>query len=153
MKDYSGRPTPLYFAERVSSELGFDVFDDYIDHRYDTLKFFIDRIEYAQSEITRLCNISLNEWTEILYELYPRLLKNYNLLNSHFVNQNITTNPIKLNNSYLILKINDKKTLEKKVDLKKELEKLINIEKNKQLNQYSNIYFNKIKQNTFISEI
>ncbi len=63
------------------------------------------------------------------------------------------TNPIKLNNSYLILKINDKKTLEKKVDLKKELEKLINIEKNKQLNQYSNIYFNKIKQNTFISEI
>ena len=81
---------------KLLRELGFDVFDDYIDHRYDTLKFFIDRIEYAQSEITRLCNISLNEWTEILYELYPRLLKNFNLLNSHFVNQNITTNPIKL---------------------------------------------------------
>jgi len=76
-------------------ELGFDVFDDYIDHGYDTLEFFIDRIEYVQSEITRLCNISLNEWVEILYEIYPRLLNNFNLLNSHFVNQNITTNPIK----------------------------------------------------------
>tara|TARA_Y100001970_G_scaffold62575_1_gene79967 strand:+ start:545 stop:1483 length:939 start_codon:yes stop_codon:yes gene_type:complete len=63
------------------------------------------------------------------------------------------TDPIKLNNSYIILKINNKKTTEKKIDFKKELEKLINIEKNKQLNQFSNIYFNKIKQNTFISEI
>ena len=63
------------------------------------------------------------------------------------------TKPIKLNNSYIILKINNKKLIEKKVDFNKEFEKLVIIEKNKQLNQFSNIYFKKIKQNTFISEI
>jgi len=80
-------------------ELGFDVFDDYIDHGYDTLEFFIDRIYYVQSEITRLCNISLNEWTEILYKIYPRLLKNFNLFNDYFVNQkNFNAGRYKFNN-------------------------------------------------------
>ena len=63
------------------------------------------------------------------------------------------SNPIKLDNGYLILKINKKKTTQKKIDFNKELEKHISIEKNKQLNQFSNIYFNKIKQNIFISEL
>ena len=44
------------------------------------------------------------------------------------------SNPIKLDNGYLILKINKKRTTQKKIDFNKELEKHISTEKNKQLN-------------------
>ena len=62
------------------------------------------------------------------------------------------TKPIKIRNFFLILKIEDKKESKIKIDFEKELEKLINFEANKQFNQFSLIYLNKIKQNTLISE-
>ena len=62
------------------------------------------------------------------------------------------TKPIKIRNLFLILKIEDRKESKIKIDFDKELEKLINIETNKQFNQFSLIYLNKIKQNIFISD-
>ena len=62
------------------------------------------------------------------------------------------TKPIKIRNFFLILKIDDKKESKIKIDFEKELKKLINFETNKQFNQFSLIYLNKIKQNIFISE-
>ena len=62
------------------------------------------------------------------------------------------TKPIKIRNLFLILKIEDKKESKIKIDFDKELKKLINFETNKQFNQFSLIYLNKIKQNTFISD-
>ena len=62
------------------------------------------------------------------------------------------TKPIKIRNLFLVLKIEDKKESKIKIDFDKELEKLINFESNKQFQQYSLIYLNKIKQNTFISD-
>ena len=62
------------------------------------------------------------------------------------------TKPIKIRNLFLILKIEDKKESKIKIDFDKELKKLINFETNKQFNQFSLIYLNKIKQNIFISE-
>lgn len=56
-------------------------------------------------------------------------------------------------NGYIILKIDDIKFSETKFDKKKELNKLISIETNKQLNQYSNILFNKAKKNININEL
>ena len=62
------------------------------------------------------------------------------------------TKPMKIRNLFLILKIEDKKESKIKIDFDKELKKLINLEKNKQFNQFSLIYLNKIKQNIFISD-
>ena len=62
------------------------------------------------------------------------------------------TKPIKIRNLFLILKIEDRKESKIKIDFDKELKKLINLETNKQFNQFSLIYLNKIKQNTFISD-
>ncbi len=62
------------------------------------------------------------------------------------------TKPINIRNFFLILKIEDKKESKIKIDFEKELKKLINFETNKQFNQFSLIYLNKIKQNIFISE-
>ena len=47
----------------------------------------------------------------------------------------------------LILKMNDIKEEDKDIDPKLELDKAVRYERNKQLNQYSKIYFNKIKKN------
>ena len=62
------------------------------------------------------------------------------------------TNVIKINNNFLILKIEDKRTKEIKIDKDKQLSQMINFERNKQLNQFSNIYFNKVKINNYIDE-
>lgn len=62
------------------------------------------------------------------------------------------TNPIKLNNGFIILKINNKENKEKVVDIKKELKKLIKSEETKQLNNFSKIYLDKVKINTKINE-
>ena len=63
------------------------------------------------------------------------------------------TNPIVTPGGFLLLKIENIKSIKKKIDLNKELEMMINNESNKQLNQYSNIYFNKISKNFQIDEL
>ena len=62
------------------------------------------------------------------------------------------TNPILIPGGFLILKIKDQKEIEKKIDIKKELNSRIRLLQNQQLNQYSNIYFQKIKKNISINE-
>ena len=61
--------------------------------------------------------------------------------------------PITVPGGFLILQINDIKNTKIEVDADKELKKLVDFEKNNQLNQYSKIYFNKIKKNLDINEL
>ena len=63
------------------------------------------------------------------------------------------TKPIVVPGGFLILKINDIKTQKSEINLNTELKKLIQITRNNQLNQYSKIYFNKVKENMEINEI
>jgi len=63
------------------------------------------------------------------------------------------TRPISVPGGFLILQINDIKNTKIEIDIDKEFKKLKNYEKNNQLNQYSNIYFNKIKKDLEISEL
>ena len=74
---------------------------------------------------------------------------NNNLVN---LNKNSYSKPIQIGNNYLILKINDMRNTTIEIDKKKELEKMIMIETTKQLDKFSNIFFNKIKLNSKISE-
>ena len=60
------------------------------------------------------------------------------------------TMPIKLTSGFLILKVNDIEIIEIKVDLEKITDSRINNELNKQLDQFSTLYFNKTKTNTKI---
>jgi peptidyl-prolyl cis-trans isomerase SurA len=61
--------------------------------------------------------------------------------------------PIQVGSNYLILKINNIKSEAIKVDKKKELQRVIDFETNKQLSQFSIIYFNKIKINTHVEKL
>ena len=60
--------------------------------------------------------------------------------------------PIKIGNDFLILRINEKRKKPFKMDKQAELEKMIMIETTKQLDKFSNIFYNKIKLNAKISE-
>ena len=53
---------------------------------------------------------------------------------------------------YLILKIEDINLIEKKYNKEMEFKKVVDFETNQQLNQFSNIYFNKIKKDITINE-
>ena len=64
---------------------------------------------------------------------------------------NAHSDPIKIGNNYLILKINDIKEITLKIDKQKELNRMIMIETSKQLDKFSNIFYNKIKLNSVIS--
>ena len=83
---------------------------------------------------------------------------NENSLND-YIKKNISslkvgeiTKSIILSNGILILKLINTKNSETTIDIENELKKVINYERNRQLNQYSNIYYNKIKKNLDFSE-
>jgi peptidyl-prolyl cis-trans isomerase SurA len=83
---------------------------------------------------------------------------NQNQLNDNLLreienlNINKLTKPIQTSNGYLIIKLNNKREKEAELDFERTFKQMITEEKNRQLNQFSLIYFNKIKQNIFISE-
>ena len=68
------------------------------------------------------------------------------------INSGEITEPIQTSNGYLILKINTIREIKKKIDLDEELKNLIEIEKNRQLNEFSQTYFNKVKKNIILSD-
>ena len=62
------------------------------------------------------------------------------------------SSPINLSGGFLILQISDIKIIKEEIDTEKELKKAINVETNRQLNQFSNVYFNKAKKEISIHE-
>ena len=60
--------------------------------------------------------------------------------------------PIKYPNGYLILKINQMREIKQSLNIDNELKESVNFERNKQLNQFSLLYYKKLKQNTTINE-
>ena len=62
------------------------------------------------------------------------------------------TKPITIPGGFLIIRLNDKKKEEINLNFDEELNKKVNSEKNSQLQNFSEIYFKKIKKNSTISE-
>ena len=60
--------------------------------------------------------------------------------------------PIKYPNGYLIIKVNDIREIKETLNIDNELRESVNFERNKQLNQFSLLYYKKLKQNTTINE-
>ena len=68
------------------------------------------------------------------------------------MNINEHTTPITIPGGFLILKLNEIKETEREINLDNELESIIRIKTNDQLNQFSNIFLNKVKKNIVINE-
>lgn len=68
------------------------------------------------------------------------------------LNKNDITDPIPVPGGFLILRLEDKKTIKDVSNLENQLNNLIRIKTNQQLNQFSNIYFNKVKKDISVYE-
>lgn len=63
------------------------------------------------------------------------------------------TRPLVIPGGILILKINKIRKIKKEVNIKNEMQSIIRNKTNEQLNQFSILYFNKIKKNVLINEL
>ena len=59
---------------------------------------------------------------------------------------------IKLQNGYILIKLNDKKEFNQKINVNDQLKRLINNETNRQLNNFSTIFYKRLKKNIDIDE-
>jgi len=82
------------------------------------------------------------------YSINPDIL---NLLKDLYIGEH--TSPLKISSGYLILKIDDLKDLKKEdFDIEKEFNVIIAKKTDEQLNNFSNLYLNKIKKEFVINE-
>ena len=63
------------------------------------------------------------------------------------------TNPINIVNNFIILKINEKNLISEKFDEDRIVKEIMILERKRQYENYSRIYFNKIKLNSQIDEL
>tara|TARA_X000000950_G_scaffold288838_1_gene407802 strand:+ start:8148 stop:9107 length:960 start_codon:yes stop_codon:yes gene_type:complete len=63
------------------------------------------------------------------------------------------TSPINVGNNFMIIKINEKNIIDLKLDENEMVNKMIKVEKKKQYENFSFIYYNKIKLNSQIDEL
>ena len=63
------------------------------------------------------------------------------------------TKPIRTSSGFLILKVEDIKEYEVEFDLNKKVKDIIRFKTNEQLNQFANIYFNKIKKDLIFDDL
>jgi len=124
-----------------------------------------EEINKKYKEILESIKIKGFEETVIMYSIANTKMKSglvgwvdINTLNNKIKNEVMNldigeiSNPISIPSGILLLKVDDKKTEIVETDVDKELEKLIEIELTSQLNNYSTIFYNKIKSNQIINE-
>ena len=63
------------------------------------------------------------------------------------------TKPIVIPGGFLIIMLNDIKEVDKEINFEEEIKKQISIKTNQQLNQFSNLYYNKIKKDIKIEKL
>lgn len=135
------------------SEIFFNIESkDELDLKYNEIKDAIENISFESAAATYSISDSSNVGGKLGWINEKSLSQNINI-NLKKIKKNNFTKPIFISNGYLILKVNDIRLIKNEFDEKIELEKSINYETNRQLNQYSNIYFNKIKRNLIIDEL
>ena len=126
----------------------------------------LKELENKFQEISKVINDKGFDFAALKYSVSPtsNLGGKLDWINENSLNKSIKvaindleindfTKPINVPGGYLILQINDIKKTKIEIDIEKEFKKLENFEKNNQLNQYSKIYFNKIKKDLEISEL
>ena len=76
-------------------------------------------------------------------------------LNEKIRNLNVGefTKPIVIPGGFLIIKLEDVKEQDKEINLEEEIQKVTTLKTNQQLNQYSTIYYNKIKKDIKIEKL
>ena len=138
--------------EYLLSEIVFQKNNEDLEQLVEKITFSISEIGfnntaniYSISESSKLGGkigwVDENNLSEIIFK------------NLNKIDKNEFTDVIPLGNNFIILKIEDTRLKKISIDKKEQLNRMIKFETNKQLNQFSRIYFNKAKLNYSINEI
>ena len=139
--------------EFLLSEILFDVNEnEKIDEKFKLIKNKIEKTSFSETALTYSSSATADKGGELGWIKETSLNKKiYNLI------QNIDignySEPIVIPGGFLILKIEDVREVDSYVNLNKEVEKIIKEKTNEQLNQFSNIFLNKVKKNIIINEL
>ena len=133
------------------------------------ISFEVSNLKNLEDKFIEISNVIKNkgfDFAALKYSVSPTssLGGKLDWINENSLNKNIKlaisnleindfTKPITVPGGFLILQVNNIKNTKIEIDVEKELNKLKNYEKNNQLNQYSKIYFNKVKKDLEISEL
>ena len=117
---------------------------------YETIKSDINKLGFENAVLKYSVSNTSNEGGDLGW-VDETLINNKILEELKAMSIGSITNPIRIPSGFLILKVNDVKKIETDLDFDQEVKKLINFEKEKQLNIYASIYFNKIKKNIKIN--
>ena len=134
------------------SELLFEVeANETLDMKYKKIREYINAKGFKNATYTFSISNSSNNGGEIGW-VKETLLSDELSKIFRKMQKGQLTKPLKYPNGYLLIKINDIRDLKEVIDIEKELKELVQYETRRQLNQYSILYYKKLKQNTSINE-
>jgi peptidyl-prolyl cis-trans isomerase SurA len=143
--------------KNTATDLGFNDLKTFkeelneIDIKYQLIKDEIENIGFENAAAKYSISSSSSSGGKLGWIDENKIDKNIlNQLNAIPINS--FTKPIRVSSGFIILKKNEEKLIEKKLDFEEELKKIVNYERQKQLNSFSNLYFNKIKMDININE-
>ena len=123
-----------------------------LEDKYELINSYINRKSFSEAVLKFSISKTINNkgklgWVKETV-LNKKIIKNLNKISTGEISK-----PIVLPGGYLILKIEEVKETNIEFDIENEINFIIKEKTNQQLNQYSNIYFNKIKKNIKINEL
>ena len=134
------------------SEILFDVdSNENLKNKYELILEYIKKNNFKAAAARYSISNSSNKGGLIGWIKETLLSNEINIILSKMGSDEISKS-IRYPNGYLILKINEKRIMKQIVNIDKELDDLYKFETNKQLNQFSLLFFKKLKQNTVINE-
>ena len=138
--------------EYLLSEIVFNVDQsENLDEKYSKIKNNIINSSFSETALLFSISVSANNGGDLGWLTETSIDKKI-LKELISIDIGEFTNPILIPGGFLILKINDKRISEVKKDEKKEFDLIVRKMTNDQLNQFSNVYYNKIKKNIQVNE-
>ena len=139
--------------EFLISEIVFNVDNkNELNKKFDNIKDEIEQNSFSKAAIVHSISSSAINGGEIGWIKESSLS---NKIKNEIKNIQVgeITKPIKIPGGFIILKIENMRKIQLQLDDNEETEKIVKRKTNEQLNQFSNIYFNKIKKNVRIDEL
>ena len=135
------------------SEIFFEISNsNQLDNKYQKIKKIIQEKGFQNAAANLSTSSTANQGGEIGWIDEDSLNGNLKEILSE-LKVNEITEPLTMPGGFMILKVNEIKRKEKNQNIENEVKRIINLKKNNQLNQFSKIYFNKVKKNIKIHEI
>ena len=140
-------------TEFLLSEILFNLNDnENLKDKLNLIKNSINKISFSQTAITHSISETANKGGKLGWVKQSVLSKKiYNELKKLKIGE--LTKPIIVPGGFLILKVIDIRQTRKDFDLNEEVNKIVREKTNRQLNRFSNIYFNKVKKDITINEL